>query len=648
MKHVIIGTAGHIDHGKTSLIRALTGRDTDRLEEEKRRGITIDLGFTWFDLKDGTRCGIIDVPGHEKFINNMVSGVVGMDLVLMVIAADEGIMPQTREHLDILQLLGIEKTILVITKCDLVEPEWLDMMEEEIKEGLKDTILDGAPSVRVSSTTGMGIDELKDIIWKTVRDEVPERDVNSIPRLPIDRVFTISGFGTIVTGTLLSGTITKNDDLELYPTGKMCKIRNIQVHERNQDQCQAGQRVAINLSNVKKSDIKRGYCLAPPDSMENSRLLDVRLRVLESSERVIRNRERLHLFVGTSEVLCRAVLLDKDDLGPGEEGLAQLILEDVLTVKRGDRFVVRFYSPLETIGGGTVLGANSRKKKRFQEGVLDELSRKESGSLADLAELHIREAWDNMITLSELAKTVAHSREELLPYLKQLADDELIEAYEMTSDVYYWHSDAAFKARQDITNALKEYHFQYPYRYGISKATIHHTYLKRVKTNIFDRILRRMIDKGYFKLHNEYVMLAEFDIPDDKTHRAVEKLLIDTFETAGYEMLRFSEIDKKGYSDEVVMDILSLLMEDGRCVRVGDTLQLYTMKHFMDDARDKVLQFFETSDLITIKDVKEMCGCSRKCAKPIVEYLDSIKVTKKVGAETERVPFRSTAGGDGA
>ncbi len=640
MKHVIIGTAGHIDHGKTRLIQALTGRNTDRLEEEKRRGITIDLGFTWFDLKDGTRCGIIDVPGHEKFINNMVSGVVGMDLVLMVIAADEGIMPQTREHLDILQLLGIQKTILVITKCDLVEPEWLDMMEEEILEGLKGTILDGAPVARVSSTTGEGIDELKDTIWKMVRDEVPARDVNSIPRLPIDRVFTLSGFGTIVTGTLLSGTITKNDDLELYPVGKMCKIRSIQVHEKAQDAGEAGQRVAINLSNVKKSEIKRGYCLAPPNSMENSRLLDVRLRVLASSERVIRNRERLHLFIGTSEVLCRAVLLDKDDLGPGEEGLAQLILEDVLTVKRGDRFVVRFYSPLETIGGGTVLGANSRKKKRFQEGVLTDLQRKESGSLADLAELQIREAWDNMITLSELAKTVAHSREELLPYLRELTEEESIEAYEMTSDICYWHADAAFKVRQDITNALKEYHRQYPYRYGINKAAIHHTYLKRVKTNIFDRVLRRMIDQGYFKLHNEFLMLAEFDIPHDKTYQAVEKLLISTFEKAGYEMLRFSEIDKKGYPDETVMDILALLIDDGRCVRVGDSLQLYTMKHFMDSAEEMVRRYFETNDLITIKDVKEMCGCSRKCAKPIVEYMDSIKLTKKVGAETERVAFR--------
>ena len=640
MKHVIIGTAGHIDHGKTSLIQALTGRNTDRLEEEKRRGITIDLGFTWFDLKDGTRCGIIDVPGHEKFINNMVSGVVGMDLVLMVIAADEGIMPQTREHLDILQLLGIEKTILVISKCDLVEQEWLELMEEEIREGLAGTILDGAPVARISSVTGEGIDALKDLIADMVRTQVQARDINSIPRLPIDRVFTLSGFGTIVTGTLLSGSITKNDDLELYPVGKLCKIRNIQVHEKDKDIAQAGQRVAINLSNVKKSEIKRGYCLAPVNSMETSTLLDVRLRVLDSSSRVLRNRERLHLFVGTSEVLCRAVLLDKEDLGPGEEALAQLILEDVLTVKRGDRFVVRFYSPLETIGGGTILETNARKKKRFQENVLNDLYRKESNSLTDLAELHIRDAWDNTITLSALAKSVAHTKEELLPCLRELLDDELIEAYEMTGDTYYWHSDAAFKIRQDITNELKEYNSRYPYRYGINKATIHHSFLKRVRTNVFDRLIRKMIQDGYFKFHNEYLMLAEYDIPHDKTYVDIENLLITTFEAAGYEMLRFSEIDKKGYPDETVMDILSLLIEDGRCIRVGDSLQLYTMQHFMDVAQAKVQKHLETNEIITIKQVKEMCGTNRKCAKPIIEYMDSIRITKKVGAETERVAYR--------
>ena len=318
MKNIIIGTAGHIDHGKTTLIKALTGRNTDRWEEEQRRGITIDLGFTYFDLKNGDRVGIIDVPGHEKFINNMVAGVVGMDLVMLVVAADEGIMPQTREHMDILGLLGIEKSILVINKCDLVDEEWLELVEEEIKEELEGTFLEDAPIVEVSAATGEGIPHLIDVIEQMTAKEVEPKEINTIPRLPIDRAFTLSGFGTIITGTLLTGSISKEDVLEMYPIGKECRIRSIQVHGQDVDRCYAGQRVAINLSNVKKKEIARGCVLAPPNSMKNTMLLDVKLNMLPSSMRVLTNHARLHFFTGTSEVLCRAVLLDKEDLSGRE------------------------------------------------------------------------------------------------------------------------------------------------------------------------------------------------------------------------------------------------------------------------------------------------------------------------------------------
>ena len=376
MKNIIIGTAGHIDHGKTTLIKALTGRNTDRWEEEQRRGITIDLGFTYFDLPGGDRAGIVDVPGHEKFINNMVAGVVGMDLVLLVIAADEGIMPQTREHMDILNLLGIEKSIIVLNKCDLVDEEWLEMMEEDVREELSGTFLEHAPLVKVSAATGAGLDDLVKEIEHQTRDEVVQKDIHTIPRLPIDRVFTLSGFGTIITGTLVSGTITKEDTLQMYPVGKECKIRSIQVHGEDKKECYAGQRVAINLSNVKKKEIKRGCVLAPPNSMKNTDLLDVKLKVLEDSMRILTNHERLHLYTGTSEILCRAVLLDKEQIGPGEEGLVQLRLEEEIAVKRGDRFVVRFYSPMETIGGGIVLEPNPVRKKRFDAQAIEELKKK--------------------------------------------------------------------------------------------------------------------------------------------------------------------------------------------------------------------------------------------------------------------------------
>lgn len=448
MKNIIIGTAGHIDHGKTTLIKALTGRNTDRWEEEQRRGITIDLGFTYFDLPSGDRAGIIDVPGHERFINNMVAGVVGMDMVLLVIAADEGIMPQTREHMDILNLLGIEKSIIVLNKCDLVDEEWMELVEEEVKEELEGTFLEHAPVVKVSAATGEGLEVLIDTISQMTSDEMMTKDISTIPRLPIDRAFTLSGFGTIITGTLVSGTITKDDLLEMYPIGKECKIRSIQVHGQDRKECYAGQRVAINLSNVKKREIKRGCVLAPPNSMKNTDLLDVRLNVLESSMRVLTNHTRLHFFTGTSEILCRAVLLDKEEIGPGESGYVQLRLEEEIAVRRGDKFVVRFYSPMETIGGGVILEPNPGVKKRFQENVIEELKRKESGSSADVIELHVREREDTLITTAELAKLTALSIDEVQEDISELLSQGLVQVFAMRKDTYVWHAESIRAAKQ--------------------------------------------------------------------------------------------------------------------------------------------------------------------------------------------------------
>ena len=440
MKNIIIGTAGHIDHGKTTLIKALTGRNTDRWEEEQRRGITIDLGFTYFDLKNGDRVGIIDVPGHERFINNMVAGVVGMDLVMLVVAADEGIMPQTREHMDILGELGIEKSILVLNKCDLVEEDWLELVKEEIKEELEGTFLEQAPIVEVSAATGQGIPELIEVIERLTAEEVVEKDVNTIPRLPIDRVFSLSGFGTIITGTLLAGTISKEDNLQVYPIGKEYKIRNIQVHGQDVEKCYAGQRVAINLSNVKKSELRRGCVLAPPNNMKNTMLLDVKLNVLPSSMRVLTNHTRLHLFTGTSEILCRAVLLDKEEIGPGESGFVQLRLEEEIALRRGDKFVVRFYSPMETIGGGIVLEPNPKKKKRFDKDAIEELQRKESGSSEDVIELHVKSHEETMITVTELAKLTALSMEEVTEDVQSLEQQGIVKVFRMKKDTYVWHT----------------------------------------------------------------------------------------------------------------------------------------------------------------------------------------------------------------
>lgn len=637
MKNIIVGTAGHIDHGKTTLIKALTGRNTDRWEEEQRRGITIDLGFTYFDLKNGDRVGIIDVPGHEKFINNMVAGVVGMDLVLLVVAADEGIMPQTREHMDILGLLGIKKSILVINKCDLVDEEWLELVEEEIQEELEGTFLEGAPVVKVSAATGQGLDELTDTIQQLMSDEVVAKDTQTIPRLPIDRAFTLSGFGTIITGTLISGTITREDVLEMYPIGKECKIRNIQVHGQNQDKCYAGQRVAINLSNVKKKEIRRGCVLAPKNSMKNTDLLDVKLKVLEDSMRILTNHERLHLYTGTSEILCRAVLLDKEQIGPGEEGLVQLRLEEEIAVKRGDRFVVRFYSPMETIGGGIVLEPNPVRKKRFDAQAIEELKKKESGSLGDVMELQIKEHGDTMITLAELAKVMAHSVDELKEYLEELEESGTIFVFPMKKDTYLWHRDSEFAVRQKIEEALQKYHSEHPYRYGMKKAEIHNTFLKKIKPNIFDAYIERMTGENVYGRREEYLSLPGYEVPKDAMYLQTEKLIEDTFEKAGYDFVRFSEIGFGKIPRQTAEDVVLMMIDEGKVLRINE--EMFTMKHLMDEAKEKIQNHLKEENLITIAQVRDMFSTSRKSAKPILEYMDSIKVTKKTGGESERVAY---------
>ena len=637
MKNIIVGTAGHIDHGKTALIKALTGRNTDRWEEEQRRGITIDLGFTYFDIPGGDRVGIIDVPGHERFINNMVAGVVGMDLVLLVIAADEGIMPQTKEHVDILNLLGIEKSIIVLNKCDLVDEEWLELVEEEVKEELEGTFLSKAPVVKVSAATGQGLDGLIGLIERMTSDEVAAKDIQTIPRLPVDRAFSLSGFGTIITGTLVSGTITREDTLEMYPVGKECKIRSIQVHGQDKEACYAGQRVAINLSNVKKREIKRGCVLAPKNSMKNTDLLDVKLQVLDSSMRILTNHMRLHFFTGTSEVLCRAVLLNKEEIGPGESGYVQLRLEEEVAVRRGDKFVVRFYSPMETIGGGVVLEPNPGVKRRFRQEVIEELERKESGSTADVIELHVKGRGDTLITEAELAKLTALSQDEVQKDVELLRSQGLVCVFPMRKDTYVWHRDSRRTAEQTIKKALEDYEKKYPYRYGMKKAEVQATHFQKIKANVFDRILEMLIEEGCLKRVDEFLCTPEYEVRKDGTYDKVSQILLSSFKKAKYDFVRYSEMDFKGVERTTADDILNILLEEQKIVKVTD--DMYTLKEYMEQAEEVIRGKLKEEPLITIAQVRDLFETSRKSAKPILEYMDSIRVTRKTGAESERIAY---------
>ena len=633
MKHIIIGTAGHIDHGKTTLIKALTGCNTDRWKEEQERGITIDLGFAFFDLPNGDRAGIVDVPGHEKFIHNMVAGVVGMDMVLLVIAADEGIMPQTKEHMDILHLLGIQKCIVVLNKMDLVDPEWLELMEEEVRDQLQDTFLKDAPVVKVSSVTGEGLKELTDEIVKMETSEVQEKEIHTIPRLPIDRVFTISGFGTIVTGTLISGIIRKDDTLQLYPWNAPCKVRNIQVHGKNVDECSAGQRLAVNLTGIKKEDISRGDVLASSNSMKGTTLLDVKLKILKDSNRIVKNRSRLHLFTGTSEVLCRTILLDRDELKAGEECFAQLRLEQELALRKGDRFVVRFYSPMETIGGGEVLEPNPKAKRRFKEAALEELRRKEAGSSVDVVQMHVKSHRDTLITITELAKLTALSEEEIRQDVSELEDGSEALVFPMKKDTYVWMRDDELYLQDQIKAELKKYHHKFPYRHGIKKAEIQTKYMKKIKPVVAAKIFEHWETEESIISSGEYLHLPEFEILKDERYEGCRKLLLKSFEKAEYQFVKLSETDvEKEYAD-MAEDILLLLREENQVVRLSE--DAYTVKPLLETAAEKIREVVHQQPVITISEVRDLFSTSRKNAKLILEYTDGQRITRNTGAESE-------------
>ncbi|WP_312831449.1 selenocysteine-specific translation elongation factor [Sedimentibacter saalensis] len=632
--NIIIGTAGHIDHGKTTLIKALTGRDTDRWEEEKRRGITIDLGFTYFDLPDGNQAGIIDVPGHEKFIKNMLAGVIGMDLVLLVIAADEGIMPQTTEHLNILNLLGLKKGIVVLTKYDLIDAEWLELVKEDIKEALKDTFLENAPMVEVSSKTGYGIDNLVNVICKTTETEVEQRDLSTIPRLPIDRVFSITGFGTVITGTLISGTLKKGDEVEIYPVNKISKVRNIQVHSHDAEKAYAGQRTAINLSNVKKTDLYRGCVIAPVNAMKNTMMLDVKLNLLKSSRRIVENRSRLHLYTGTSEILCRVVLLDCDELSPGESCYAQLRLEEEIAVRRGDKFIIRFYSPMETIGGGEIIEPVPLKKKRFDDKLIEELKVKEKGSGTDVIEKIIRENSKNVPSISELAKLTALREDEIKNSIEVLEDEEKITTFRLKNDIYLWHKSFEREIEEGIEKYLFDFHEKNKYQKGAKKSEVKSKFLPAIKQNVFDLAIMSFVQKGMLKMDGEFVSLTYFSIQHDeayeKTAVAAEKIL----EEAKFEFLKQDELIQR-LNLHKSEEIISLLIDEKKLVKIGE-LGITKMEIY-DEAKNILVNFITKNQKITAAEYRDLLNSNRKVAIGLLEHFDIIKVTRRVG--NDRVLF---------
>lgn len=628
MKHIIIGTAGHIDHGKTTLIRALTGRNTDRLKEEQNRGISIELGFTYFDLPSGKRAGIVDVPGHEKFIKNMLAGIGGIDIVLLVIAADEGVMPQTKEHLSILQLLGIKKGFVVLTKVDLVEEEWLELVKEDVQMTIKGTFLENAPILTVSSTKGIGIENVIKTI-DDLTDEVEEKDVRGRARLPIDRVFTISGFGTVVTGTLISGTFKVGDEVQVFPGNKKARIRTIQVHDTDTHEAYAGQRVAINLAGLKKVEVNRGDVLAPINSMKDTMMLDVKVKILEDCPKIIENRSRLRLFIGTKEILCRIVFLDREYLSPGESGYAQLRLEEPTVAKREDRFILRFYSPMFTIGGGQILEPNPSKKKRFEESSIEELKIKEKGDTKEILEKRIKDESYRFPTIKDISVDTVMNEEEVIREINILEEEGKLICIPQLKDIYIIHVECLNELESTIEEELKKFHNKKPLKPGVSKEEIRSKFFNNAKPKLADSIFNLLYERGKIKQNNDTISLKDFHIiysnEQNKIANNIKQLYkLDEFIPPKYEEI-VSKIDA---SENEISQVYESLIDNGEITNIGEGI--YLLKETYDSALKLLIDYLDENGSITASQYRDLLDTNRKISISLLECFDKNKVTKRI------------------
>lgn len=627
MKNVIIGTAGHIDHGKTTLIKALTGRETDTLAEEKKRGISINLGFTYFDLPSNKRAGIVDVPGHEKFIKNMLAGASGLDMVLLVVAADEGVMPQTVEHMDILTFLNIKKGMIVLTKSDTVEEDFRELVKEDIREKVKGTFLEDAEIIEVDSISKKGLDNLINKIDK-MTDEIEDKNLETPARLNIDRVFSIKGFGTVVTGTLIEGKISIDDDLVIYPKELKTKIRSIQVHGEGVETAYAGQRTAINISNVKVEEINRGDVLASPHSLEEAMMLDVRLSVVKHTDAGLKHWDRLRLYHGTREILCRAVPLEVEEIMPGESGLVQLRLEESIVAKKGDKFVVRRYSPMETIGGGIVIDTNPRKHKRFDTNIIEALKIKEKGELSDILEAYLKNNSRNYPNIKEIMSYSGESEDNIKKSLEKLIGQDKV----ICINNMYMHINQYNALKEKAESELQTYHKKFRLREGMLKEEVRSKVESKFKTRDFDVLLDLFINDELIKVNGNFVSLKKFNVIFNEKQTKIKNEIEKILNNAGLNNIYAIEDitnNKKEY-EEVLESLIG-----NTVVRIEDSYLMSSKVY--NDAKEKLIKYLEENKEITLGDYRDLVNSSRKNCMIILEDFDRNKITKRV--ENKRVLF---------
>ena len=627
MKNVILGTAGHIDHGKTTLIKALTGRETDNLKEEKQRGISINLGFTYFDLPSKKRVGIVDVPGHEKFIKNMLAGACGIDIVLLVIAADEGVMPQTIEHLDILNYLDVKKGIIVLTKCDLVDEEFIELVKDDVREKTKGLFIEGAPIVEVDSVSRRGLDELVQKIDE-ISEDIEEKKTDAPSRMSIDRVFSVKGFGTIVTGPLIEGKISVDDEMTIYPSEKKVKVRNLQVHGCDVKTAYAGQRTAINLSNIKVSEIQRGDVIAQTGSVEESMMIDVNISLVEHCKKSLKHWDRIRIFHGTKQILCRIVPLNEDEIQYGESGYAQLRLEEKIVAKKGDRFIIRSYSPMDTIGGGVIIDTAPKKHKIYDESVIEALKIKEKGELKDILEEYLKLNLSNYITLKELVSYTGEKEEYVKEGLNALIDENKV----FCVNKYYLHISHYQKLKERVIDILTKYHKQYRLRNGILKEELRSKVDNSLKVKDMDVILNKMVEEKDIKVQDNLVSNYDFEVKFNQKQLSIKKEIEDKSRKNGLNSLMTKDdICNKNKFYEEVLEALT-----------GETIQklddaYYIDKKVYENVKKDLLEYLNKNKEITVAQFRDITKSNRKISIVMLEHFDRNRITKRV--EDKRILY---------
>ncbi len=630
MNQIILGTAGHIDHGKTSLIRALTGIETDRLKEEKERGITIELGFASITLPNGEIVGIVDVPGHERFIKNMVAGASGIDLVAMAIAADEAVMPQTREHMEICTLMGIKYGFIALTKIDLVDEELMELAIEDVREFTRGTFLEDAPIVPVSSTTGQGLD-----LFRTTLDrichQIPERPFSPIFRLPVDRVFSMKGFGTVITGTLASGKIDAGENIMIFPSRITSKVRGIQVHGQSVETVAAGTRTAINFQGLDKEAVNRGDVLSTPDTLHPSHMVDAELVYLKTNPKPAKARTRIRFHSGTSEILGNLVLLDREELQPGDTACVQIRLESPVCCLKGDRFVLRSYSPIKTIGGGQVLNPMPRKHKLFDKKIIQGLTGLISSSDEETLSFFIGEAGFQGAPFSDLRLMTHISDKKLDTVLQKLLANRTIVLADKDRRIFV-HGEMFDLLATQMEEKLAEYHRNNPLKEGMPKQELKSKFraLRDKDSKLFPLVIARLAKDGKIEQEQNTVRLATHEVALEIDQEEVKQKIAAIYQNAGLTPPFFRtictdlDVDQKNATD-----VLHMLIDEKILVKTKD--DLYFDARSIENLEKDLVAFLKDKGEITTPEFKDMTNISRKYVIPLIEYFDSINLTIRVG-----------------